>query len=99
MPSGSPWTRQQLLVAFGLYCRLPFGRLYQGNPEIIKAADAIGRSPAALAMKLTNIASLDPAITSTGRTGLKGASAADRKMWQEMAADSEGFAVDRKSVV
>lgn len=94
MPHNPTWTRQQLLVAFGLYCRLPFGRLHQGNPEIIRLADAIGRSPAALAMKLTNIASLDPAITSTGRTGLKGASAADRKMWQEMAADSEGFAVE-----
>lgn len=60
------WTRQQLLVAFSLYCQTPFGKLHSRNPEIIKYADLINRTPSALAMKLTNIASLDPAITSTG---------------------------------
>lgn len=93
MASSAPWTRQQLLAAFALYCRLPFGRLHRGNPEIIRVATAIGRSPSALAMKLTNIASLDPAITATGRAGLTGASAADRQMWQEMEADPDNFAV------
>lgn len=91
MPSRLPWTRQQLLVAFALYCHLPFGRLHKGNPEIIRFADAIGRSPSALAMKLTNIASLDPTIISTGRTGLKRVSATDREMWMEMEADSVNF--------
>ena len=99
MPRNLPWTRQQLLVAFALYCRLPFGRLHRGNPEIIKFANAIGRSPSALAMKLTNIASLDPIITSSGRTGLRGASAADRKMWQEMEEDSASFAVECQSAL
>ena len=89
MASSAPWTRQQLLAAFALYCRLPFGRLHRGNSEIIRVATAIGRSPSALAMKLTNIASLDPAITATGRAGLTGASAADRQMWQEMEAPGQ----------
>lgn len=44
-------------------------------------------------MKLTNVASLDPAITSTGRKGLSGASAADKAMWEEMQVDWEQFAV------
>jgi hypothetical protein len=90
----SIWTREQLLVAFALYCRLPFGRLHSKNPEIVEVAAAIGRTPSALAMKLTNIASLDPAIISTGRSGLPGASANDRDMWNEMQADWERFAVD-----
>ena len=81
------WTRQQLLVAFKLYCQMPFGKMHSRNPEIMKYADFIGRTPSALAMKLTNIASLDPAITSTGRKGLKAASAADKAMWEEMQLD------------
>ncbi len=99
MPAASGWTRQQLLVAFGLYCRLPFGRLHYRNPEIAQFADAIGRTPSALAMKLTNIASLDPAITSTGRTGLRGASANDRAMWEEMHSDWERFAVESQRAI
>ncbi len=93
------WTRQELLVAFGLYCRMPFGKLHKQNPEIIKIAGLIGRTPSALAMKLTNIASLDPEITATGRKGLPGASAADRAMWQEMKSEWENFALDSAGAI
>ena len=93
------WTRWQLLVAFGLYCQMPFGKLHSKNPEIIKFAASIGRTPSALAMKLTNIASLDPAITSTGRKGLSGASASDKKMWEEMQGDWEAFAMESGSAL
>ena len=86
------WTRQQSLVAFSLYCRLPFGRFHSKNPEIIQYANLIGRTPSALAMKLSNIASLDPAITSTGRLGLTGASSMDKALWQEMQQDWAAFA-------
>ena len=88
-----------MLVAFALYCRLPFGRLHSRNPEIVQFAEAIGRTPSALAMKLTNIASLDPEITSTGRTGLKGASAKDRAMWEEMHNDWERFAIESQQAI
>jgi predicted restriction endonuclease len=37
-------------------------------------------------MKLVNIASLDPAITATGRAGLKKASQLDRDVWAELTA-------------
>jgi putative restriction endonuclease len=93
MAARTGWTHQQLLVAFNLYCQMPFGKMHSRNPEIIKYAELIGRTPSALAMKLTNIASLDPAITSTGRKGLQGASAADKIMWEEMQADWEQFAI------
>ena len=99
MTYGSRWTRDQLLVAFALYCRLPFGRLHYRNPEIIMFAESIGRSPSALAMKLINIASLDDAITSTGRSGLRNASATDRAMWEEMHDDWERFAVVSKRAI
>lgn len=94
MTAKTGWTRQQLLVAFNLYCQMPFGKMHSRNPEIVKYAELIGRTPSALAMKLTNIASLDPATTSTGRKGLEGASATDKTMWQEMQADWGRFAIE-----
>lgn len=93
------WTRQQLLVAFNLYCQLPFGKLHSRNPEIIKFSGLIDRTPSALAMKLSNIASLDPEITSTGRKGLKGASQADNKMWKEMQNNWEYFAIESEQAM
>lgn len=94
MTTRTNWTRQQLLVAFALYCRMPFGKISSRHPDIIRAAAAIGRTPAALSMKMGNIASLDPAITSTGRSGLRAASANDRAMWDEMTSDWGRFAVE-----
>ena len=99
MSTRTGWTRQQLLVAFNLYCQMPFGKLHSRNPEIIKYASLIGRTPSALAMKLTNIASLDPAITSTGRKGLKGASAADNAMWEEMQNNWESFVLESNQAI
>lgn len=99
MTTRTGWTRQQLLVAFNLYCQTPFGKMHFRNPDIIKYAELIGRTPSALAMKLANIASLDPAITSTGRKGLEGASATDKAMWQEMQMDWEKFAIEIQQAV
>lgn len=99
MANKNLWTRQQLLVAFSLYCRLPFGKLHSRNLEIIKYAQFIGRTPSSLAMKLTNIASIDPVITSSGRKGLKGASKNDRNMWNEMQSDWDNFVINSEKAV
>lgn len=93
------WTREQLLVAFNLYCQLPFGKLDQRNPDIIRFAAMIGRTPSALAMKLVNIASLDPVITDSGRKGLNGASKLDRAMWDEMQHNWNNFALESQTMV
>ncbi|QOL13124.1 HNH endonuclease [Dickeya dianthicola] len=85
------WTRDQLLVAFTLYSQLPFGKLHSRHPDIIRYARLIGRTPSALAMKLVNIASLDPVIIDSGRSGLSQASKADRELWQELEHDPEAF--------
>lgn len=77
------WTREQVLIALNLYCQLPFGKLHKGNRLIIETAKLIGRTPSSLAMKLTNLAGLDPAITESGRRGLSGSSALDKEIWLE----------------
>lgn len=89
---GVRWTREQLKLAFYLYCQLPFGKLHQRHPEIIELARLIGRTPSAVAMKLVNFASLDPAITNSGRSGLGNASREDRAVWDEFNADWDRLA-------
>ncbi len=74
------WTREQLIEVLRLYCRTPFGRLHSRNPDIVKLADQIGRTPSAIALKAVNFASLDPTID---RKGMANASALDREIWQE----------------
>lgn len=92
--SSNRWTKEQLKLAFNLYCQLPFGKLHSRNPEIAELANLIGRTPSAVAMKLVNFASLDPAITNTGRSGLGNASALDREVWEEFHANWEKLALE-----
>jgi len=88
------WTKEQIKLAFHLYCQLPYGRIYGRNPEIMALAKVIGRTSDAVAMKMLNIASLDPAITNSGRTGLGNASALDHAVWDEFHSDWERLAVE-----
>lgn len=92
--TSSRWTIDQLKLAFHLYCLLPFGQLHRRNAEVVELAGLIGRTPSAVAMKLGNFASLDPAIVASGRKGLEGASRLDRQIWEFFQADWEGLAVE-----
>lgn len=52
----------------------PYGRIHGRNPEIMALAKVIGRTADAVAMKMLNLASIDPAVVSSGRAGLGNAS-------------------------
>jgi len=70
-------------MALNLYGKLPFGQFHHNNPLIMDVAARMGRSPSSLAMKLSNLASLDPVQKARGIKGLSGASKQDREMWDE----------------
>lgn len=88
------WTRDQLLVAFGLYCRIPFQKTKANNPSVIQVAHLIGRSPASVAMKLGNFGSFDPALRTKGIKGLSGASRADRAIWDQFNQSWERLSIE-----
>lgn len=89
-----PWTRDELLVAFNLYCRTAFGRLHQRNPEIVALARKLCRTPGSVAMKLCNFASLDPIHRARSIAGLRNASASDRSIFEEFESNWETLAAE-----
>jgi hypothetical protein len=64
--------------------------MHARNPDIVMLAVALGRTPGSVAMKLVNLASLDPSETSRGVVGLQGASKADRELFEQALADWDG---------
>ncbi|ASS50785.1 MAG: restriction endonuclease [Candidatus Fluviicola riflensis] len=77
------WTREELILAVNLYCKLPFGRLHRLNPEVIHLANLIGRTSSSVAYKLVNFASLDPSLKSRGIKGASNSSKLDAEIWNE----------------
>lgn len=74
------WSRDELIIAMNLYCKLSFGQFDKRTPIIIEVSQKIDRTPNSLAMKLCNFAYLDPNLQGKG---LKGVSIADREIWKE----------------
>lgn len=83
MAKGKRWTPEELLLALNLYHKLTFGQLHARQPAIMEVAEKMNRPANSLAMKLVNLASLDPVLKLRGIKGLPGASALDRKVWAE----------------
>jgi len=77
------WTREQTIIAFNLYCKIPFNRVTSSHPEIIKVAQAIGRSVNSVKMKIGNFGSFDPELKKRGIVGLANASKLDEEIWNE----------------
>jgi len=93
------WTRDELLVAFNLYCRTPFGRLHYRNPDIVALAKALDRTPSSVAMKLCNFASLDPVHRARKIAGLRNVSSADRGVFEEFETDWETLAAESEAAL
>lgn len=77
------WTREELILAINLYCKLPFGKLHRSNPDVIHLAKLIDRTPSSMAFKLVNFASFDPSLQARGIKGAQNASKLDLEIWNE----------------
>ncbi|MBQ9395727.1 MAG: HNH endonuclease [Proteobacteria bacterium] len=89
------WTKDELVLALNLYCKLPFGRMHRGNPDIIALADYLNRTPSSVAMKLVNFAALDPSLP---RKGLSGTSKLDQEVWNEFFNNEDLLLESEKSI-
>ena len=77
------WSREELIIAFNLYCKIPFGRIHIRNSSVIALAKAIGRTPSAVSWKLANFARLDPSLKKRNITGASHGAKAEVEIWNE----------------
>jgi len=84
---GQLWSREELILAFDLYCRIPFKKTKANNPEVIALATLLKRSSASVARKLGNFGSFDPELKMRHVTGLVHVSKLDAEIWDEFNSD------------
>lgn len=93
------WTREETIVAFNVYCKIPFKSSSKTNPTIIKYANIIGRSPSALNMKVGNFGRLDPELRKQGIVGLGNGSKLDEVVWNEFKGNWEKLAFESEQLI
>ncbi|CAI2766319.1 HNH endonuclease [Flavobacterium collinsii] len=77
------WSKEELILAFNLYLKITFGKTHTKNPEIIKLAIHINRTPSSIVMRLGNFASIDPFHINRGISGLKNGMNQVQPIWDE----------------
>lgn len=93
------WQRDELIIVLDLYYQIPFGKMHAKNPQIIKLAQLIGRTPGAVARKLGNFASLDPKEQQRGIAGSSHGSKADELVWNEFYNNWEALALESEQLL
>ena len=93
------WTREEHIVAFNLYCQIPFGRIHMGNPRVIELARLIGRSVGSVSYKLSNFARLDPTLQARGIQGSPHGAKGEEEVWHEFVDDPEALAYESERLL
>ena len=85
------WTRDELILAFYLYLKLPFGKINHSNPEVIQLGKDIGRTANSVALRLANFAHVDPFHQQRGVKGLSGGKKQVEPIWNEFINDKDNL--------
>ena len=88
------WSREEHILAFNLYCKIPFGSIHMHNPRVIELARILGRSVGAVSLKLSNFARLDPALQARGIRGMSHGAKGEEQIWHEFADRPENLAFE-----
>ena len=88
---GQLWTRDELILAFELYCRIPFQRTKATDSRVKELAALLHRTPASIARKLGNFGAFDPQLAARNISGLPHGSKLDKVIWDEFHADWNGL--------
>ncbi len=93
------WTREEHILAFNLYCKIPFGQIHMRNPRVIQLARLLGRSVGSVSLKLSNFARLDPALQARGIRGMRHGAKGEVEIWREFAEHPESLAFESERLL
>ncbi|GAA4411240.1 HNH endonuclease [Nibrella viscosa] len=100
MAKSPNWSREELILAFNLYLKLPFGKMHKGNPEVIKLATLLGRrTPDSVAIRLVNFANIDPYHQQRGVKGMDGGRKQVEPIWNEFVNNQENLVFESERIL
>lgn len=93
------WTREEMILVLNLYLKIPFGKMHKSNPDVIRIAHLIGRTPAAVALRLGNYASYDLQLKQRGISGLTHGGKKCEEYWHEFINDREKLLYESECIL
>ncbi len=99
MASKNLWSKEELILAFNLYLKIPFGKMHSRNPEIIHLANTIGRTSNSIALRLVNFAAIDPYHQERGVKGMAGGAKQCQPIWDEFIQNKEALIFESERIL
>lgn len=93
------WTRDEMILAFNLYLKMPFGKISSRNPRVKELAALIGRTDNSVALRLVNYASCDPILQARGVSGMSGGKNVCQPYWDEFYDDREALVFESERIL
>ena len=93
------WTREESIIVFNLYLRIPFKDSNKSHPDVRYIASLVDRTPDAVNMKIGNFGSLDPELKKRGIKGLRNASRLDQEIWNEFHDDWQALIEESEQLI
>jgi putative restriction endonuclease len=93
------WSRDEHILAFNLYCKIPFGQIHTHNPQIIELAKLLHRTPGSVSLKLSNFARHDPELQARGIKGMQHGAKGEIEIWREFDDNPETLAFESERLL
>lgn len=88
------WSREDIIIAYALYCITPLGKINPSNKVIQQVAETIPHSVASIVMRMRNFQYIDPKVSS----GLKNVAKADRMIYEEFKHDWGSLSLEAETL-
>lgn len=93
------WTYEEHILAYNLYCKIPFTKINSTYPPVKELAQIIGRTSGSVAMKLANFARLDPYQQARNVSGLSQGAKGEETVWNEFNNNWEELAYKSEQIL
>lgn len=88
------WSREDIVIAYALYCVTPLNQIHPRNRTIQQVAEIIPHSVASIVMRMRNFQYLDP----QARSGLQNVAKADRLIYEEFKHDWGALSIEAETL-
>lgn len=93
------WTKEEHILAFNLYCKVPFSKINATYQPVKDLAVVLGRSNGSVAMKLANFARLDPDLKARNISGLTQGAKGEEIVWNDFHSNWEELTYESERIL
>jgi putative restriction endonuclease len=96
---GEKWKREEMMLAFNLYLKLPYNKIQSRTPEIIERANLMRRTVDSVKLRLFNFSSCDPYHQNRSVKGMVGGLKQCQPIWDEFTNNREELIFESERIL